>query len=199
MQVLKLTQSNNCDIPYNLGDELGYGADGQIFELVDYPDRVIKLSVLYDCKVCENPSYEEIEKVLTYLEQSKPDTCARVYEHKFMFNGARSTVEGDRNYVVYYYVMEKLYKTTEDERKVFHSILSHEDRGVKKDYSNKVVSDMLFGMQRGLDFDFDKVLYFYKNVKKSRMNHNDLHVRNIMKDSAGNYKLIDFDRASIGE
>ena len=49
MQVLKLLQENNIDINYVLGKELGCGADGQIFELVDFPNKVIKLCVLYDC------------------------------------------------------------------------------------------------------------------------------------------------------
>jgi len=95
--------------------------------------------------------------------------------------------------------MEKLNKTTDDEKKVFYSLLSHEDRNVKKNYSLASATDMLRGMQRGLDFDYNKVFRFYRVLKESKFYHMDLHPRNIMKDTDGNFKLIDFDRVMIGD
>lgn len=200
MQVLRLIQNSNYDLDYNLGEEIGYGADGQVFLLTDQPDRVIKFCVLYDCQMCANPSYEDIHMILSYLIDNKPDACARVYSQGYLGSGSQKMYNNEyRNYILYYYVMEKLYQTTDDERKVFHSILSHEDRKVKKNYSIEDVRKMLVGMQCGLDFDFNKVFSFYNHVKRMQLKHEDLHVRNIMKDTEGNFKLIDFDRARLGE
>ena len=56
---------------------------------------------------------------------------------------------------------------------------------------------MLSGLSSGLDFDEEKVIFFVNNFKKSPIIHNDVHVRNIMKDCDGNFKMIDFDRAEL--
>ena len=200
MQVLKLLQENNIDINYVLGKELGCGADGQIFELVDFPNKVIKLCVLYDCAAQNIDSYyENTSKVLTYLCEVSPSICARVYEHKFLFHGTRNTCIGNQDYITYYYVMEKLLKITDDEKKVFHSLVSHEDRNKIKRYSELEARHMLENLHKGLDFNFHKVLHFYNELMNASIKHNDIHVRNIMKDNKGNFKLIDFDRMEIGE
>jgi RIO-like serine/threonine protein kinase len=199
MQVLRLIQKNGFDLKYRIGEEIGYGADGQVFNLLDFEDWVIKLSVLYDNRVCENPAYENIRDVLSFIEKGNESVCVRVHEHKYIGSGTEKTPLGERNYILYYYVMDRLNKISEDEKRVFHSILSHEDRNIKKYYSLASVTDMLRGMQRGLDFDYNKVFNFYRNVRVSKLNHQDLHVRNIMKDNDGNFKLIDFDRATIGK
>ncbi len=199
MQALRLVQSNNFDLKYNLGNEIGYGADGQVFDLVDYDDRVIKISVLYDNLVIENPKYNQIYSVLEDIKRGNYPMCACVYDHKYIGCGTERAYIGERHYILYYYVMEKLYKITEDEKKVFYSLLSHEDRNVKKNYSLASATDMLRGMQRGLDFDYNKVFRFYRVLKESNFYHMDLHPRNIMKNINDNFKLIDFDRVMIGE
>jgi thiamine kinase-like enzyme len=102
-----------------------------------------------------------------------------------------------QRYVLYYYIMEKLQKITEDEHKVFDSLVSHEDRGKKKNFTPAKVKEMLQGLRKGLDFDAQRVTFFYDNFNKSPVAHLDIHPRNIMKDAAGNFKLIDFDRAEI--
>lgn len=193
MQVLRLLNASPFNIKYSLGEEIGFGADGQVFNLSEYPDRVIKLSVLYD----NAETYEHINNVLLMLEKHNPNVCACVYEHAHIGSGEENIYCGTRKYTLYYYVMEKLCKITEDEKRVFHSIMSHEDRGVEKNLEPKDVLNMLKGMQRGLDFDLKKVFTFYNNVRNCPIKHNDIHVRNIMKDSNGNFKLIDFDRVEI--
>ena len=90
--------------------------------------------------------------------------------------------------------MEKLLKISEDEAKVFHSILSHEDRGIFKNFSTDKVKKMLHGMQRGLDFDLQKIMLFYEALQNPQILHLDIHPRNIMKDENNNFKLIDLDR-----
>jgi thiamine kinase-like enzyme len=90
--------------------------------------------------------------------------------------------------------MEKLNKISEDEKKVFHSIMSHEDQNLHKNFSMSKIKNMLQGLSMGLDFDASKIIIFCENLRSTVIHHNDIHPRNIMKDNFGNFKLIDFDR-----
>jgi len=199
MQVLSLLKKYNIPLKYDLGAEIGYGADGQVFELLEDNNRVIKLSILYNYSDQDiDDCYDQIVKTLSYIQEHRPDPCVRVYEHGCLYRGQRDTYIGTQDFIIYYYVMEKLNKISEDEKKVFHSIISHEDLGIKKNFSESVLKDMLVGMGRGLDFDMEKVLLFDNNIRNSKVRHNDIHIRNIMKTGAGDFRLIDFDRVKIG-
>lgn len=181
---------------------LGDGADGEVFEMADYPSKVIKFSVLYDTDSVElEKIYKYISKVLSHLILNPSSTYATVYDHVRLGDYSRQVAwgNGKQKYILYYYTMEKLQKISEDERKVFHSILSHEDRGVKKNFSALQIKEMLSGMSQGLDFNMERVIFFCDNFKKTPVVHLDIHVRNIMKDTVGNFKLIDFDRAQLLE
>lgn len=201
MQALALCQKVcPTKIPFAPATKLGDGADGDVYEIVGDPHKVIKFCVMYDRYGSDLiTEYEDINKVLCYLEKHKPAICARVYEHAFLTDGIQINQEYQLKYLLYYYVMEKLQKITEDEKKVFHSILSHEDRGIIKNFSEAEAFDMLMGMSKGLEFDFTKVFNFYDALKESSIKHRDIHVRNIMKDGSGNFRLIDFDRVELGE
>jgi len=184
---------------YPLGQEIGVGSDGQVFEILNDPNKVIKFCIIYDCyNQPIHKLYNDTKNSLDYIKRCQPCVCTRVYEHDLLIRSSRQTVNGSQDYLIHYYVMEKLYKTTADERKVFHSILSHEDRGIIKDYTEPIVRDMLQGMRRGLDFDIEKVILFYNNLINSPIRHPDIHVRNIMKNKQGEYRLIDFDNIKIG-
>lgn len=182
-------------LPKNLSNEIGYGADGQIFNIIDDPNKVIKISVLYD--IGQEFSYEPIDKNLSYIQENKPTFIVTVYEHAFLARSKRKTYVGEQEYIIHYYIMEKLNKITEDEKKVFHSILSHEDNCVVKKYSKVKINALLRGMQYGLDFDYKKIFDFHQSIMNSNITHNDIHARNIMKDNIGNFKLIDLDRLEI--
>ncbi len=188
-------------IPDNLGEYLGDGADGEVFSINGDSSRVIKLGIMY-----ERPSqgllkgYKQIQSVLDFLITNQPVAYARVYEHGYIGTYSRDVEflkNKKQNFIIYFYSMEKLEKITEDEKKVFHSILSHEDRGKKKDFSPEKVLEMLQGLSRGLDFDAEKVTLFCENIRSAPVSHLDIHVRNIMKNSVGDYKLIDMDRITL--
>jgi serine/threonine protein kinase len=201
MQVLSLYEKNYPDhIPYYdlLGNEVGAGSDGQVFDIKG-TNKVIKYCILYqDYSNDLHFKFEEIMKAICNIRDYNPNICARVYEFDFIAYGSRRVFRGlDQKYVMYYYIMEKLSKISEDEKKVFHTILSHEDRGIIKNFKDKELKEILFGLSRGLDFDEERVIIFYNNLKNSPIQHLDIHVRNIMKDSEGNYRLIDFDRVNI--
>lgn len=202
--VLSLCQKFCADkIPVTPAHRLGDGSDGEVFEIVNQPNKVVKFCVsyeLYGLDVIEH-YHKDVSPILNYLVSNPVDAYARVYSHAFMGIYDRdflSSPSGIQKFVLYNYIMEKLYKISEDESKVFHSILSHEDRKIVKDYSPDKIKKMLGGLAFGLDFDEKKVTLFCENLRVSPVNHMDIHSRNIMKDRDGNFKLIDFDRCLLG-
>ncbi len=197
MLVLKLCQQLCPEkITMPVGTRLGDGADGEVFES---GDKVVKFCVLYETgKVKLENTYKYIGRVVDYLIAHPSPMFARVYEHRFLGEYSRIAWGNQRQrYFLYYYTMEKLQKISDDERKVFDTIISHEDRNKKKNFSPDQIKEMLTGLGKGLDFDMERVIFFCDNFKKSPVTHLDIHPRNIMKDDAGNFKLIDFDRAEI--
>lgn len=188
-------------IPSNLGERLGEGADGEVFSLKDDSKKVLKLGIIYEHHDGELfQIYNQVDKVLDYMIAVRPGAYARVYEHGYLGLFSREMPywrKGVQKFVIYYYTMERLQKISEDESKVFHSILSHEDRGIEKNFSPDKVAKMLQGLSRGLDFDAEKVTLFCDNINKAAASHLDVHPRNIMKDEANNFKLIDLDRIEL--
>lgn len=200
MLVLNLCQKFCPDkIPCITNNKLGDGADGEVFDIADDNGKVIKFCILYQNDDHYLPDvYNQVKDVLDYLINTPVHTYARVYSQKYMGEFSRTVWGGEKqNYIMYYYIMEKLNKISEDESKVFHSLISHEDRGIKKNFSILKIKEMLQGMGKSLDFDAEKVIFFIDNLNNNQITHLDIHVRNIMKDSNGNFKLIDFDRAQI--
>lgn len=200
MQVLKFIQQNNCVIPYNIGDQIDPGgSDGEIFSLIDYPNHVIKLCILDDLN--EDPlqdHYKSITNSLNYILNNKPEAYVNIIKHDCLGIYFRNWFSNlSMKYVLYYYVMEKLNKISDDEKKIFHTILSHEDNLIKKNYSFSKIKKMLKSMSSGLDFDFEKIMLFCNNIAKAPVIHKDLHPRNIMVNDAGYFKLIDLDRSSL--
>lgn len=182
------------------GLKLGGGADGEVFEIKSDPTKVIKYCVLYETGgTPAQQTYKHISNVVGYLIGSSSPIHATVFDHQYLGLWQRqvSWGKGSQKYILYCYTMEKLNTITDDESKVFHSLLSHEDRGIKKNYSSEIMQEMIKEMNRGLDFDAAKVTFFCQNFKKTPIIHYDIHPRNIMKDSAGNFKLIDFDRSIL--
>lgn len=199
MQALKLINKNSCILPYSLGSEIGFGgADGQCFEIINQPNLVIKLSVLYEEYLSSiTNQYKVIENNINYLISNPIVGYVRVYTHEYLGSYKRffcAAHNNEQEYILYYYVMEKLNKISEDEKKVFHTILSHEDSNIIKDLSYQKINKTLSELSRGLDFDYEKILYFCDNIKKSPIQHLDMHSRNVMKDELGNFKLIDLER-----
>ena len=200
MLALKLCQQDCPEkLNFQLAQRIGDGADGEVFELLNEPDKVIKFCVLYQYNSLPiKKVYKTIDATLSYLKFNKPNAYAHVHEHHYLGEYSRALSGGQSQpYILYCYVMQKLQKISEDEKKVFHSILCHEDRGVNKNYSLNKIKKMLLGMSYGLDFSIDKTMMFVENIRSHAVLHHDIHVRNIMKDSKGNFKLIDFDRCSV--
>lgn len=185
-------------IPVTVGERLGDGSDGEVFTIPNDPDKVIKFSIIY--QKMTRIKYSNVRKTLEFLSSNPLPHYARLYQYEYLGEFTRKTeymAGGKQNMDLYYYIMERCYKLSEDEKKVFHTILSHEDREIVKDYSPEKVAEMLQGLGRGLDFDAEKITMFCDNIRNSPVSHQDIHPRNIMKDKVGSFKLIDFDRSNL--
>lgn len=189
-------------LPYKLGKPIGSpGADGECFLLADDPSKVIKLSVIYESFDGSSPRdiyFDQIDPVFRQVISTSPHHCVSVYEYGFLGEYSRDWHGGVRQkFVIHYCIMERLNKLTDDEKRVFHSIISHEDRNAVKDLSPAKVENILAGLATGLDFDASKVMLFIDQLRKSKLIHGDLHPRNIMRRNSGDYALIDLDRSTI--
>jgi hypothetical protein len=201
MQVLnllddKVLQANNIE----LGEPTGFGgAHGEVFELVGLPDRVIKLSVLYDTfnyrETFQN-AFLDIEMTFAKLIVASPSHFVRVFDFSKLAIGRRKVVFGPQEYIVYGTTMEKLFPLTEGEKKILKTICSLYNKDVD---DRRPVEKIVSEVAQWYDFPVDKVLTFYSQLLSCPHIHNDCHRRNIMKDSNNNYKLIDLDLVKIGD
>jgi serine/threonine protein kinase len=195
MQVLKLCQyfCPSKISHFQIGEKLGEGVDGEVFALQDISDQVIKLSIIYSVDELPVSIYHNrVVPTLYYVMQTQPDVCVRV--DRF---GKLGQID-QLSLFLYYCLMERLLPLSEDEGKVFYSLLSHEDRGIEKDLSPAKIEKTLSGLARGLDFDRQMVTLFCQQLRQEMvLRHRDLEVRNIMKDAMGHFKLIDLDRSTL--
>lgn len=165
-----------------LGPKLGSGVTGSVFE---FENKAIKLCINY-----ELPNQSTID----FLIENKDLNFVKVFSHKlygpYKDNGFPYKDHGSE-FILSVVVMEKLFKISSDEEKVFHTILSHEDFNKKKNFSNSELKKILKELSIGLDFDAGKVIFFYEGLRNSIIYHPDIHQRNIMKDQLNNFKMVD--------
>lgn len=181
MQVITLIDRLGCKLPFSLGKELGSGNHGQVFSLRDDSNCVIKLSVIYGPDSLTQ--YNKIADVLFRLQQYEGFHLPLVYRF--------GLIHHDETYLIHYHTMDRFQPISEDEGKVFHTILSHEDANRCKQYDSKQLIETLFGLSKGLVFDMSKVIAFYCRIHMSEFMHLDMHSRNILKTKSGDFKLID--------
>jgi hypothetical protein len=183
-------------VPFDLSQSLGGGSDGEVFSLSD--TAAVKLTVLSDWADKGLDLHEEYARIWWVLHQvrdRRPPYLVRVYDLNVLTYG--TLMPQDHPYLVYYCRMEKLLPLTEDEQKVFQTILSHEDRHLRHDYNEKELDGVLEGLAKGLDFSIAGVRLLYWQVRSGQFQHLDLHTRNVMKDAGGNFRLVDLDRLKL--
>jgi hypothetical protein len=181
-------------LPYKFNLLLGKGADGEVYSLHNHPNKVIKICVLYDLHFSIDEDFNRVQSILNELRCTDIHAYVNIHWWGKIYEGYRYTVNAPQKYILYYYVMDQLSPISEDEYKLFHSLLSHEDRNLIKDFSVPYVNNLLDALNPYLQFDKNKVIQFYLELKDSKLQQTDLHPRNIMKTKSGNYKIIDIDR-----
>jgi hypothetical protein len=165
-------------LPFVITSLVDAGRCGNIYAIKNDLNRVVKITKIH------NNNFENFTSILNFLTKNKSGLYAKIFEH-----GLLEVVD---NYVLYYYIMEKYNYISDDEYKVFDSILSHRDFNVKKKFSMQELDEVLLGLSKGLDFDLKKVKCFYNLIELHPILHKDLHSRNIMKDNE-DFVLIDLD------
>lgn len=180
-----LNAFNTNKTKLKFGKEIGAGVDGSVY-LSD--NKVIKLSPNLDSEQTES-----IINTVDYLYHNPLHTYTHVYDYGYEKNS--NFLQEDRYCV--YYTMPILNHLSQDEAKVFHTILSHEDNNVVKNYSQAQIYKILQGLSKGLDFDESKVMLFVEALKAAPIIHLDIHPRNIMKDDLNNFKMIDLNRVKF--
>src|SRR5260370_2326105 len=123
-------------IPVKTTDRINDGSDGEVFSIENDLNKVIKFSIIYDrfYKSPENVYQKSIVPILDYVMLSQPNGYVRVYEHGYLGEYSRQAPywkQGIQTFAIHYYIMERLFPLTDDEQKVFHSLLSHEDLGIE--------------------------------------------------------------------
>jgi hypothetical protein len=186
-------------IIYTVSELLGDGADGECYSIKSDKSKVIKYSILYDLDYSGTllDKYSSIERSLQYVQNQHNSCVAKLYDFGLLYKGNRKTVVGTQEYIIYFSIFENLYKLSDDEKKAMHSVLNFFENKVNSAQVNKELINLSFY----LDFDYKKLFIFYNSLidLSEKFNHNDLHIRNIMRDKCGNIKLIDFDKSTIKE
>ena len=168
---------------YKVGERISEGADGETFIS---EDKVIKFVIVTDTKKNVNNVWFKNKNIINYIQDSNQSHLCKVFDF-----GLVKVIEQPYS-VIYFYLMEKLNKLSEDESKAIDSLISHRDYN-KQPNINKSLG-LIKDLSKFLDFDYNKISNFLINIRDSNLVHLDMHPRNVMKDSFGNFNLIDFDR-----
>lgn len=167
---------------------MGSGAHGHVFALIDDPTKVIKIAwapTITQYSLIPNQegqwTFDRVRQTYQHLLHHQISVLAALHQFDLLL----------RDDVKQYYavVMEKLVPLSEDENKVFKSIVMEYNGGIALGAAMKHLEEL----HEWLDFDKEKVVGFYREVNALPMVHRDFHRRNIMKDGSGNFKMVDFE------
>lgn len=172
------------------------GLFGKIFDIGN--DKVLKIS-------SDKKEYDAIHLLLDEINKNYdwfkhfvnlPLVICPVNENFY-----DSSFNNEKKYVRYYFIFKKLYKLSTIEEECLFSILhmfdvsrideieiDYEDE--IEDYYNKAIKET---KKFESEINVDEIIRFVFNAYELSMEHSfyDMHIDNIMKDSNGNYKLID--------
>jgi hypothetical protein len=166
-----------------VGTFIAEGADGEAFLS---EDKVIKFTIIRDGKDNANNVWFKNKTILEAIFDTNPRHFCKVFDFGVV------KVINDPYSIIYFSLLEKLNQMSSDESKAIDSLISHRDYNKYPDINKSIgkVSEL----HQYLDFDKNKMIKFLECIKSSKIKHLDMHPRNVMKDSFGNFKLIDFDR-----
>jgi hypothetical protein len=198
----------------SVGQYINDGSDGHCFLLGNDKNKVIKFSILFGERINR---YATIEQVLSQLVAVKPRAYVRVHEYGYLGTFSRPWEEektgikykSNQDFVLHYYIMDRLEDLSKDEREVFNHIFANygdpcvldlealQERNFRtfSDLSEADLATLAIGT--GLDFDARVISLFCQEIAQSPIKQEDLHDLNIMRNKLGEYKIIDIDRCSI--
>lgn len=180
---------------------IGSGSQGEVYCLKKEPNKVIKLSLLDSWHYQRKANREYIKSsflsVMGYLKENHHSCCAKVYDFGVKDIPKQLKVRKYENFSHFSFsILEKLKEISRDEQLVFDCIAHHFD--IKERDLEKVTQTIKKNCYHyGIEIDFKKIIDFYSQVISIPINHNDFLGCNFMLDDNDNYKLIDFDRATL--
>jgi hypothetical protein len=212
MKPLDILTRHKIDLPFKLGEEIGCGCDGQVFEVIEgygeygYPIKrgsVIKLSAIYGTN-----SYRQYLRVaahLGFLQHNRTPHFAAVFNFGLLvhfdlpetISSTSNRMQPKESCTVYFYEMEKLLPLSSEETKLFHTLLSHEDANKQKDFSPEGLTKRVDELADWFIFEKKDVLAFCLAATSGKIRHKDLHERNIMRNRLNQFKLVDLDRLEL--
>ena len=170
-------------IPWR-GNYLAEGADGKAYENWNDEGKVVKVGFI-DTMLHSMNSLDKLEDNFDYVYVNKPKAYVEVYDY--------GCVDCRTCNVSYYVLMQKLEPLDGNETYEIPNIVRQVQQLVN---SYKKTKDCPYPRQR-LHYKNQAHQDFAEAIWDSGIIHNDAHHGNIMKDSDGNYKLIDLDRLSF--
>lgn len=177
---MKVYSKYNFDFnKYVVGDYIYAGADGEVFKS---SDKIIKFVEIFDSKKNANLAWNKIKRNIEWVMDNNPSNFVRVEDFGLV------QVFEDNYSIVYFYLMEKLSDISSDENKLFKNIFK-DPKAKNLNFCEKDLDSYKY-----FKFDKEKVSNFVLQTKKCKMKHEDIHVKNIMKDDYGNFKFIDLER-----
>lgn len=183
-------------IKHSLGAYLGEGADGEVYALQYEPNKVIKYSIIFDIEYSYTTldKYQQLAKKHQLIQQKKYSCFSKLYQTEMLLCYQRLTEVGLQEYLIFSAIMEKLFHLSNDEEKVFHTLVTSHLLNVRNKEADLRIAQILRQLSQGLDFSQERLTLFLQQLRDCPIRHTDLEPRNIMKDASGNFKLIDFDR-----
>lgn len=115
----------------DLSKRVGRGVDGEVYKLKTNKPLVVKVSL------CIDPEHQLTDKIntLCYISRTKYPIHANIYDVISLNRCYKIILFEKKFYSAYSYIMEELVPISEDEYKVFHDLVSHEDNNIIKDLS----------------------------------------------------------------
>lgn len=187
--------------PYLLGKSVGDGSDGECFEIIDQPNKIAKLGITF----CNGPSklsksHGAFTNAIEAVIEKQPHAFVRVYEYRYLGGYMRKMPDwedGQQRFVLYAYLMDKLFPVDGADKPLLYGVLDWLENESGKPFDCKKISSAIDGEKSVAimtDESIARVNRFANGISSAPIIHQDLHIRNIMKDNLGEFNLIDLDR-----
>lgn len=180
-----------------LGKKLGSGTQGSVFTVSNNPDKVFKLSYLkplvrFDVKETINKRMVHYALVMNFLSQNKVSCFPKIYKYGI------NKIQDEGGSIVSWSLQEKLFHLSKQERMALDYLSYFFNKRCDIDEFYNIFNEKISKIDLP-NSSKDEILNCYKYYYESPIEHNDIHYLNFMKDSFGNFKLIDFDYSTFRE
>lgn len=194
----------NCPagIAEGVGKFLGAGYYGEAYE-VNGGDRVLKVSVAKD-EAAANATLDKIRAI----DALGSDAFVKVWDYGILCDvdlpGSRYMVKSG---TAYFYVMERLFPLSADEKKVATRTLADLEEMSKLPGYERERKKYMFAkgrlyrrdgdMEEGGPDPLSKAADLFDRMRAAGAGHRDMHRENIMQNADGQYKMIDLEQAKL--